>query len=94
MEKETYNGWTNYATWRIKLELWDDDAWIDDEVRFDHIADLVEYLQERTDEVLTGYGEAKENTFALSYARAFVSDVNWYEIARHIVEDYPQIIKA
>ena len=23
MKKETYNGWTNYATWRINLEIFD-----------------------------------------------------------------------
>ena len=23
MTKETYNGWTNYATWRVNLEMFD-----------------------------------------------------------------------
>jgi hypothetical protein len=23
MKKETYNGWTNYATWRVNLEIFD-----------------------------------------------------------------------
>jgi hypothetical protein len=32
MNDKTYNGWTNYATWRINLEMFDgcnltDDGW-------------------------------------------------------------------
>lgn len=92
MEQEKYQGWTNYATWRINLELWDDDSWIKDFEPVAGIYELSEYLKDTTDEILTGYGEYNEGA-ALDYARAFVSEVNFYEIAEHIAEDYPQIIK-
>ena len=29
MEQQKYNGWTNYATWRVNLEWVDDDAYWD-----------------------------------------------------------------
>lgn len=29
MEDNKYNGWTNYATWRIALELIDTDYWLE-----------------------------------------------------------------
>ena len=25
-----YNGWTNYATWRVRLEIFDDDEFFED----------------------------------------------------------------
>lgn len=77
-----YNGWTNYETWRVNLEICDDlvSSMIEDERKFDSVGELADYLSEAVDDVLTGYGEV-ETGLALNYARAFVSEVNWYEIA-------------
>ena len=47
----SYNGWTNYATWRVHMEM-------------------------------EGKG------LVLDYALAFLSDVNWQEIAKHLMEAY------
>lgn len=73
----TYNGWTNYATWRINLEVFygfdtDGDEWDADQ------------CENYVDELLSL--EADGNTLALDYARAFVSDVNWHEIAEALNE--------
>jgi hypothetical protein len=92
MEANKYNGWTNYPTWRINLEMFD--AW--------DIRDLCGYTHQETMEVeayeagqcLREYAEelitedAPEDSFALSYALAFLSDVNWTEIASAMLETY------
>jgi hypothetical protein len=86
MEK-TYNGWTNYATWRVNLEIFDG---------FD-FTDYMGNVEERNDahylgDALKDYAEELLNTdtdkngLALSYALAFMSDVNWVEIASHLIE--------
>jgi hypothetical protein len=91
--QEGYNGWSNYATWRVKLELWDDsNAW--EEMTFQNIASLAIYIKETTEETLENqstYSDG-ETGLILSYALAFLDDVNYYEIAKHIAEDYPKLI--
>jgi len=80
-----YNGWTNYATWRVNLEIFDgidpsDMGW----QRLDTY-DLSQALKEYAHEILEL--DAKEG-LALDYARAFISDVNWYFIAESMREAY------
>lgn len=89
----TYNGWTNYETWRVNLEVTSDylDTLArDDDVTFSDTGELADHLEEYVDEVLTGFGEVKEG-LALDYARAFVREVNWYEIAEGVLSDYPNL---
>jgi hypothetical protein len=76
MEDTKYNGWTNYATWRINLEILSDMEF-DEQVSADYLKDLVEEL------VFIGV----KDCLAADYARAFISDVNFYEIAKAINED-------
>ena len=82
-----YNGWTNYATWRINLEIFDNidsDNWEDDieELsRYGFGGHLKNYVEQRLE---------CENDLTLSYALAFINDVNWTEIANHIVDDYEE----
>ena len=52
---------------------------------FDDVYDFAEYLKDFVDDSLCM--SAKEG-FALDYARAFVSEVNWREIARSVMEEY------
>ena len=95
MNNENYNGWTNYATWRVNLELIDSDYytdWISD--NREYYRDLQEHryvLSEQLKEDIESYiieTSGDENSTATSYALAFVNDVNWYEIAEHIFNDY------
>ena len=78
MTNKKYNGYTNYATWRIKLEIFDDDNRYEKEV-------TPEQLKEECENIISNYGEI-EKGLALDYALAFISDVNWYEIAESINE--------
>jgi hypothetical protein len=85
MTDTTYNGWRNYETWRVNLEVFDginvrEMGWH----RLDRY-DLGEALKDYAGEVLEcGAGEG----LALDYARAFVSNVDWFEIARHMIDAY------
>ena len=71
----TYNGWTNYATWRIALENFDgvskEESGLDTaEACEEHV---VSYLELQND-----------NEMTLSYAMAFLDQVNWYEIVESL----------
>ena len=110
-----YNGWCNYATWRVNLELIDENQnyWfsvIDDLKKesesityivrrkaeiinelMDNIKDVVEdtILHNMTSKI--GANLEKKylnNNFAYNYALAFVSDVNYYEIAEALVDGH------
>ena len=78
---EKYNGWTNYATWRVNLEMFDggDFASDNDLDAYDLGQNLRETAMESLSEQASG--------LALDYALAFLEDVNWYEIAEHQIED-------
>ena len=80
MKSETYNGWTNYATWRISLEWFESGYDYFDANR--ELYQLATELEEYVTEAICSYGD----NVAISYALAFISDVNWYEIAEHIRE--------
>ena len=75
MTNETYNGWTNYATWRVNLELFDGFE-IDEEVNGDYFEELAESFIFETSTV--------DSRLMEDYARAFISNVNWNEIAEHL----------
>lgn len=91
-EKETYNEWTNYATWRVNLELFDGYDW--DNTEYSDVLELAGFLESSAGDAITNYGELDESTLAVQYAGAFLNDVNWYEIAEHVAEDYPHTIKS
>ena len=79
MNNEKYNGWTNYATWRVNLEVFDGF-----EIYQDDAYELSEYLKEYLSDYLI---ETTSEGIARDYALAFVSDVNYYEIAEHLIEE-------
>jgi hypothetical protein len=84
-----YNGWTNYATWRVSLEMIDgnQDHYLDmmnDDNEIDTY-ELSKIIEADVIEILEN--EANDQSIVFSYAQAFVSNVNWYEIAEHIAEE-------
>ncbi len=85
MEKEqTYNGWANYATWRVKLEILGD---AENFVEYKDKEILIEVLRETVEEAITGWGEIKDPSFALDYARVFLEDVDYEQIADFFLEE-------
>jgi len=81
MTANTYNGWTNYATWRINLEIFDGiepREWF----KTDDQYEMSKQLKDFAEELVTG--DAGEG-LARDYALAFMADVNWYEIAGNLI---------
>jgi hypothetical protein len=83
MSKSTYNGWTNYATWRINLEIFDGMTARELTGRsVPCMSELRDACQEYAEELI----EATSNEgLARDYALAFLSDVDWWAIADQLV---------
>jgi len=91
MNDTKYNGWTNYETWRVNLEIFDGfdpyDNFSDDQ---DNMQDnLAEYLKDYVETIIYESGGGDGN-LAVDYALAFLQDVNWHEIAKHMIQDYAE----
>lgn len=72
-----YNGWTNYATWRVNLEMFDGAGF-----------DVSDYEWMRKWSALKDYAEeyicdTTPEGLGRDYALAFLNEVNWFEIASH-----------
>ena len=81
-----YNGWTNYETWRVNLEIFDGFDMDDLPSTIDNPYDLAEYLKEMADELVCGDAEG----LARDYARAFLSEVDYRQIATLMLEESEQ----
>ena len=72
-----HNGWSNYATWRINLEIIDGI-----EIETKTCAATIQEIVE--DVVFSQFDLGGGSRLVYEYARAFVSEVNFYEIAQSI----------
>ena len=81
-ENPTYNGWTNYATWRINLEIFNGYNPIDEDDKRPAY-EISDSLKDLADEILEQSPE-----LALSYGRAFLNQVDWREIAEAKLEEH------
>lgn len=87
MEK-TYNGWTNYATWRVNLEIFDGMTPSDVTGRsLPTVSELKDALREHAEGLVYEMGGGEGNV-AVDYALAFIADVNYWEIANNMLEAY------
>lgn len=71
----THNGWTNYATWRVALEIFDN---LEPQPHMD-----AKWCQGWAKAIIlsdTNKGLAQD------YAMAFINQVNWQEIAENMQE--------
>ena len=89
----TYNGWRNYATWRINLEIFDDDYQIIEIMTggasdLDDAVDMLdaENLQSFADEIIFVGVDSKQFGLMVSYANAFLDDVDWDQISEALIE--------
>lgn len=80
-----YNGWTNYATWRINLQVFD--GMTCEMVCGRKTTDTYELSESCRELVVDAIHIQTEEGIARDYAMAFISDVNFYEIAEHLVMD-------
>ena len=82
MSDNKYEGWTNYATWRVNLEILGNIDWnceYEDKPTVEYLEDIVENC------VFDNLAE--RNGLAVDYARAFLANVNYHEILEHILEN-------
>lgn len=86
MQDTKHNGWTNYATWRVNLEIFDgmngEDFDLGQEP-YDLGHDLKAYAEDLID-------SSSQEGLARDYALAFLNDVNWHEIAKNLIEAYAE----
>jgi hypothetical protein len=75
MTDTKYNGWTNYATWRVNLEMFDGgyDGEYDGMEADDFKFQAIEHLTY----------DCSAESLAFDYAMAFLDEVNWHEIAEN-----------
>jgi hypothetical protein len=83
----TYNGWTNYETWRVNLEIFDGCAGSDflareRKGRREYVTDLSQILCDHALDRIEQDGQG----LALDYARAFLEAVNYREIAENMAD--------
>ena len=93
---KTYNGWTNYATWRVNLEVFDGLNLRD---HFDEVPEVYEvarwardYAEEVIDSAMREPVGIRSRMLTSSdivdgWARAFLAEVDWHSIASHLVAD-------
>ena len=99
MNKNAYNGWTNYETWLVKL-------WMDnDEGSYRMFQDMADdYLKQDGEDSPSGFAnaikEAHESSlpeltgFAADLINAAMSEVNWFEIATSLFEEAKERVAA
>jgi hypothetical protein len=79
---ERHNGWRNYETWRVYLEVFDG---LDIREHFPTAPaprELAEWASDYADNAVTNFGEL--DGLAVDYARAFLQRVDWREVADHL----------
>ena len=74
-----YNGWTNYETWLVNLEM----GFTDDLHAFEssNLEDLIVELRDYAEHVLES-----DNILATNFANIILSKVYWREIAEAVLE--------
>jgi len=75
MTDNTHNGWTNYATWRVNLEC------------FDGMDSCKGMDAETCEDMVIEHIYRQSEGLAYDYAMAFLSEVNWHEIAEHLKDE-------
>ena len=97
-----YNGWANYATWSIYLEIFDR-VTLENLCfgNFEAVCGTSETAESAKNFDTHAIGEHLKNyvcdnfdNLALYYALEFVDDVNWYEIAAHLISAHIEDAKS
>jgi len=78
MSDNKCNGWSNYATWRVNLEILGD-------IEFEETENInVDYLKEIVEDIV--FSQHEESLMS-DYAHAFLSEVNYHEILESILDE-------
>ena len=90
MSNETYNGWTNYATWRVNLEIFDgfNPSEYYSESDMENLHEMRGRLKEYAEYVIFECCESNIQSLAELYAPDFLSNVDWRAITNHVLKNY------
>lgn len=86
---DSYNGWKNYATWRVRLELLDgltlsDVGFYGQDPSSYSVYQVARHLEDYVEELII---DTTPEGVGRDYALAFVNDVDFDQIAEHMIED-------
>lgn len=94
IQNNGYNGWPNYATWRVNLEVFDGctpaDITGDHPDGFDRDSDAYQLQAALREHAEYFICEQAPEGLARDYALAFLADVEWYAIAYHMLDDWAE----
>ena len=85
----TYNGWTNWETWKVNLEILDGmDA---SDLNIEHYAPDEAYeagsmIRDYVEDVITM--QYQYDGFVGGIIQAFMNDVNWTELAQMVLDQW------
>jgi hypothetical protein len=71
MYKMSYNGFTNYATWRVHNDITSMINWEDDDITSELLEEIIKS---------TVFDNSGADDLVLDYAMTFLNDVNYYEL--------------
>jgi hypothetical protein len=95
---DKYNGWTNYETWRVNLEIFDGMTCEDIPVlsRYEEAStgEVATYLEEYAEEIIFDCEGVNRDSLVADYAQVFLNSVNWHEIAEHFVSEWNDLIRS
>lgn len=87
-----YNGWTNYETWRVNLEMVDgmtlaDFGFSGEDLDPDSLMDC-DKVGQALEMYVCDMVEQESKGFVRELALSFLARVDWSEIAEHLVKDF------
>ncbi len=85
----TYNGWTNWETWKVNLELLD--GMTAEDLNIEHYTQDEYYeagqvIEEYVGEIISM--EYNTDGFVSGIVHGFLSDVNWSELAKGFIDEW------
>ena len=90
-----YNGWTNYETWRVHLEMFDGATARDYGVDFAYPEDRDADIYALKDALQCGWDayvmEHCESAILQGFLHSFAAEVNWQEIAEHVAPEVEEV---
>lgn len=82
-----YNGWANYETWRVYLELFDGMNIGDDFDTAPELHELASWAKDYAhDFICNSIDDTSPNGIAQGWAMAFIDAADWRQVAEHLMD--------